>query len=650
MSYRLRKDSIKVAIQDGLPTPVTLAYKAMVDDLEKIFGTTTCGSDADIRVLLDASIGHDEAYRIEITSNGALISGSDDLGVIYGIYAFLSECLNVPPFYKIEGLQLEKRDHVDLEERIIESHPHTRFRGWFINDEDLLGGFRTKGKRDLDYEFYQDVIDPKMMDMLVETAMRMGYNLIVPSTLIDIENEPERSLLDVCRDRGMYISQHHIEPLGVSRFGFERFAKKHGFSTEFSYMRNKEAMIACWKHYAKLWSNYPRVIYQLGLRGGKDVPVWLAENGLGSSNKDRGDYISSAILQEYEIVKEALGHEPLTSSTLWMEGAELMRTHDLHLPKSAIVVMSDIGMSQLFGEDFFVIDREDDIKYGIYYHAAYWHTGPHLAEGVQPKKMEYTNGLLRSSRTDYYSIINVANVKELTHTIYIHSRMIWDDEPDLEKIEDRYVGFYSDDEKTGEKLKKAIGSYYSSLGDIGEEEYELFCGKYNFSYHKYTGLSFPVVSLNDGMVRSIVFVPFDEKPSKCNELKLNLMRRGVEMSDDIIASMKEVQGELSEGYKLGFGEHWLYQSEYWNVLFRAGLEIGLAIKSYKEEAPISKGLIEHYKKAQSEFGKLFPIRKKYYVGEYENWFNDDRKIGIRKLIDILDEEMGKAQAIEKASR
>ena len=61
----------------------------------------------------------------------------------------------------------------------MQEYPHTRFRGWFINDEDLLSGFMSKGKRNIDYIFYKDVIHPDLMEKIVETALGANASAVV---------------------------------------------------------------------------------------------------------------------------------------------------------------------------------------------------------------------------------------------------------------------------------------------------------------------------------------------------------------------------------------------------------------------------------------------------------------------------------------
>ena len=46
--------------------------------------------------------------------------------------------LCIPPFYFFEDIAVERKKQIALQEKIVQEYPHTKFRGWFINDEDLI--------------------------------------------------------------------------------------------------------------------------------------------------------------------------------------------------------------------------------------------------------------------------------------------------------------------------------------------------------------------------------------------------------------------------------------------------------------------------------------------------------------------------------
>lgn len=630
---------IKIYLLDKQYLSLIKASKDLLDDLNKLFNNASFTDDffdANIVLKIDDSLEHIEQYKYVIQDDKIIISGKDDLGLIFGIYQFLEQQLLIPPFYKIEGLKLQRREDIVLENKAYTNYPKTRFRGWFINDEDLLTDFKYKGHRNIDYMFYRNVISPEMIDLIAETCLRFGYNLIIPSTLVDINSPFEDDLLKTCSERGLYLSQHHIEPLGVSKFGFRDFALKFNYENNFSFVSNQEAIEKCWEYYAKKWSKYPRVIWQLGLRGGTDKPVWATDKNVGSSKKERGALISNAMKKQYEIIKNNYHYPLYFSSTLWMEGADLLKNNLIDLPQDVIIVFSDIGMSQMFGEDIFEVKKDINRNYGIYYHAAYWHTGPHLAEAVIPEKMLYCYDFLKQNNVNYYSMLNVANVKELTFSIFINRSLLWDDKINLENIYNQYTKLYL---KDNQKLIDNIKQYYLCLGDVGENEYYKFCHKYDFDYKKYNNLNFPVVSLNDGMIRAIVYQKMEQKQLRITKQIKDTLTYGNNHIDDVFTKMVEIKNELIPSYQKGFNSHWVFESYYWSNLFKFALDIYYGVESLNNND--KQSFKKYYSHSIQYLDNIINSRDEYFVDEYLHYQDKESKIDIKKMKNIILEEMEK---------
>lgn len=54
----------------------------------------------------------------------------------------------------------------------------------------------------------------------------------------------------------------------------------------FSYFINKEKVEEVWKVYANEWTNFPNVIWQIGLRRIGDRPMWLADLNVPQTDAD----------------------------------------------------------------------------------------------------------------------------------------------------------------------------------------------------------------------------------------------------------------------------------------------------------------------------------------------------------------------------
>lgn len=370
--------------------------------------------------------GYEQYGIISTPHDSYIIMGSDERGVIWGIYHFCEEVLGVDPMYfwtdsPVNELTQKKITRYEY----FSPPPAIKFRGWFINDEDLFTKWLPGcGTRNANYTFYREVINFDIIDRIIETALRLKINLLIPASLLDIMNPPEEELVKRVTRRGMFVSQHHIEPLGVSHFSYDTYWKSKNKKSRPSFVTNKEDMIQIWKEYVHRFAQYPNVIWQLGLRGRGDKPVWEHDAAIPQSMHARGRIISEAIQTQYDIIKNEVGHENFyTTSTLWMEGAALMNTGDLVFPERTIPVFSDKGTTQLFQEDFYTTKRKNNIEYGTYLHTAFWSDGPHLVRGTSLEKLYYNYQQIFEKKDSAYTILNVSNIREFSPAIEFSARI-----------------------------------------------------------------------------------------------------------------------------------------------------------------------------------------------------------------------------------
>lgn len=411
----------------GAPSGVKLALADLARDCRQALGGEAAVCDAqgcDIQVSIDPSLAGPEAWRIEVADKAVKIAGSDELGAIYGVYQFSRRFLGVDPFWFWKDQRLERREAVELKPQTLQSAPPTfRYRGWFVNDEDLLTEWKSGGgKRFIDYPFYFQVIHPDAADAIFETLLRAGGNLVIPASFVDVMNPPEAALVRRAAERGLYVTQHHIEPLGVSHFGFENFWKRRGRDLKMTYTSLPDEVRETWRAFAAKWRELAgdKVIWQLGLRGRGDRPVWSADKGV--TRKDAGAVISRAMADQWRIVREVDPRPaPPATTTLWLEGSELMSEGSLIIPEDVTIVFADEGKSQAMQQDFHKTARTAKAGYGVYYHVGFWMQGPHLVQGTRPEKLKRVFDEVVAKGDTRYAIINVCNVRE--HVLGVQAAM-----------------------------------------------------------------------------------------------------------------------------------------------------------------------------------------------------------------------------------
>lgn len=143
-----------IAVAPGEPECVRLAAEDLASDVQKITGRKPVVISAG-EVPLGACVtigtkpgGLWESYRVEAQEGRLAIEGGDARGTMFGVYAFIEAYLKVDPLGFWSGREPEKRAELRWDSVSLVAGPPTfKFRGWFINDEDLLTFWKPGGKR-----------------------------------------------------------------------------------------------------------------------------------------------------------------------------------------------------------------------------------------------------------------------------------------------------------------------------------------------------------------------------------------------------------------------------------------------------------------------------------------------------------------------
>ena len=423
-----------IAVAAGEPGFVRLAAEDLASDVQKITGRrpeVIAGGQAPAGACVVIGTkpgGAWESYRAEVRGGRLVIEGGDARGTMFGVYAFIERCLKVDPLYFWSGREPARRAELRWDSVALESgSPSFKFRGWFINDEDLLTEWKeSAGERHIEYQFYNQVVNRDVMRAVVESLVRSRFNLIIPASFIDILNPPEAAIVAECARRGVFVSQHHVEPLGVSAFSYFNYWKARGKDLKYSYFSQPEEVREVWRAYAEKWAAYPNVIWQLGLRGAADRPMWQSDASVPQSDEERGRIISEAMAAQVRILDEVCPGQPrLMSTTLWAEGSVLNQKGLLKIPEGAIAVFADNSPGWKWQRDFYETPRSPKNAYGVYYHHALIGCGPHLAQAVPPNKTFELLRLAQERGAGEYAIFNVSNIREFVLGIGATAEMTW---------------------------------------------------------------------------------------------------------------------------------------------------------------------------------------------------------------------------------
>ena len=583
----------------------------------------------------DADAVTDEGYSIRTEGSIIRISADSYLGTMWGIYAFSHTVLGVDPCYLFNDLEPQKHDSLEIADLHITEKPAVcGFRGVFINDEDLLTGWKGGGGiRYLNYTWYGVTVPESVMDMVVETVLRLRMNLIIPASFLDIDNPPEKALADAAAGRGIYVSQHHLEPLGLSHFTLENYCRKFSKSGTYSYIQNPELLDEAWKYYAAKWAEYDHVVWQIGLRGKADRPVWEEDTPSDEDMQKYGEFISSAMRHQKEIVQEATaGKARYFTSTLWMEGSGLMEKGYLDMDSDVISIFADTGTNQMYGAEYYQVPRSPALKYGIYYHLQYFHEGPHLAPQTGLDKLYHNIRTAFENGDNSYFILNVSNVREFVFELHACAEMLWDIRTfSKEDYLNRYCAVFR---SAADEMRDLISLYYQSLPELDISCLHKDLPKYfNYDYvnrapeiKNFILKEGNVLTHGRDLIGSFHSIPGDNLYREYYE-ELN---RVIPRYEEIDRRLNTVCGSLPERLRKHIEVKWLLYTKTLLCIYRWYVHLYDA-KVFCDRMD-SAGMIASLENACSSLEDYLRYRTCAEYGEFVHWFRGDTKMNVKQRL------------------
>ncbi len=442
-------------------TPVCRAIERFYRDLSMTLEEIPDSAGGGVIRVLQRDL-EKEAYRICIRSHREMVvEAADELGVIYGLNRISSQYLGVHPFWFWNDQNFIKRAAATVPEGILESEAKpVEFRGWFINDEVLLSHWN--GGKEEEYPW----------EMAFEALLRCGGNLIIPGT-----DKNSKKYGGLAADMGLWITQHHAEPLGA-----EMFSRAYpGLNPSFK--EYPELFRGLWED-GILSRHSDKVIWNLGFRGQGDVPFW-ENDPLYDTPQKRGELIGSIIREQYDLVKRYV-KEPVCCVNLYGETLELYRDGFLKLPEHIIMVWADNGygkmvsrrqwnhnprISALPAQEF----HGDD--HGVYYHVSFYDLQAANVLTMIPNSMEFVGRELTGAYNAGIRrlwLVNCSNIKPHVYPLdYIAA--LWNDlktRPDDHLKEYLECYFTPVSQEVLTEMKQCVQGYFHAMLSYGSREDE----------------------------------------------------------------------------------------------------------------------------------------------------------------------------------
>lgn len=397
--------------------PVRLATEDLASDFEKVLGAkpkiVTAVEDAGPLTIVVAEPGKlpsgvriaspsgTEAYSISVeaaklgkkSAREIVLAGSDMRGTIYAIYEFSEKVLGVDPMYYWTDQKPQKRTSVTVPAEVLKSYPAPvfRYRGFFINDEDLLTGWAPGEKTD------KTGIALSVWDKIYETTLRLKGNMVAPGTWIF----PDEAQVRLAAKRGLIVTQHHAIPLGLN-------VARWPEDVPYNYSTHPEILEQAWKDAVNSYLPDQEVLWSVGLRGLSDVTYASMDPSVRGNNKALGALITKAITDQINIVRAVRPNAQFVTN-LWQEGARLVQAGDLTIPKEVTKVWADDGYGYI--QDGGMVSAGQ----GIYDHVAMMNgRANQLSEMVPVEETLSELGRYIKADATSYLLLNTSDIRPVT--------------------------------------------------------------------------------------------------------------------------------------------------------------------------------------------------------------------------------------------
>jgi hypothetical protein len=482
-----------VVIDAAEPSALQKAAQDLARDLERVLGRPSpllraAPSPPHIRICFERPCPDGverprgiEVLRIRPQSGAVVLTGSDLRGAIYAIYEFAERFLGVEPLHYWVDQEPPRRSQVVISTEVTSGPPTFRYRGWFINDEDLLSGWKPGGKEG-------GGIALECWDKIFEALLRLKGNMIVPGTFI-FPDEPQ---VRAAGERGLIITQHHIEVLGTNTYRWPE-------DKPYSFGLYPDLLARAWRNSIRGYPPHQEVIWTLGYRGKHDRPFWDDDPSVGPSDAERARAIRAAIDKQIELLQaERPGAYMLMNA--WQEAVPFLRAGLLELPRGVTLVWPDNGHG--------IIRDEGTIRsgQGVYYHTAMLNFAANqLTEMVPLERIQRELGrAVRAGATEYL-LINTSDLRPVPLTTQAAMELAWNAGPWLlagEQAVQRYLEHWCERQfgpQAAPHLADYYRAYFAAPGRYGPAEHQTLADN---AYHTFA--RYMLVSLITGNRRIAV--------------------------------------------------------------------------------------------------------------------------------------------------
>jgi hypothetical protein len=400
------------------PAPIGEAAQDLASDFEKVLGSKPAivnrTEDAGAVTILigyqskilgslrPAGLTEPESFSISTTSarwkkgqptKVVLLAGADMRGTIYAIYQFSQEYLGTDPMYYWTDHEPAHQEQIEVPAGLKKDFPAPvfKYRGFFINDEDMLTGWAPGEKKD------HTGISLEVWNKIYETILRLKGNMVCPGTWIF----PDDPQVPLAGKRGLIITQHHAIPLGLN-------VARWPDNVPYSYTEHADILERAWKDAVAEYVPNQEILWTVGLRGLSDASYAAADPSVRNNDQALGALITKAIADQMSIVRASHPDAKFITS-LWQEGARLVQQGYLKIPPEVALEWADTGYGYLQ-------DKGEVAKgQGAYYHVAMMNSRANqLTEMVPMDRVAAELGRYIKVGATNYLLINTSDIRPVS--------------------------------------------------------------------------------------------------------------------------------------------------------------------------------------------------------------------------------------------
>ena len=423
-------------LPEKISEPIDRALKDLANDWYMVFGAEPliAKEATGAAVIIGGGIPAPtdrESFALRVKDEKLCLAGADELGLIHAIYTVSEKILGVNPFYFYNDIMPDRKDEIELSEALDLSHgsPAFRYRGFFINNEDMLTGSFPDPMR-------ENFIDLYYFEKYCELILRLHGNMIAPGT----RPYPDESVREVVLRRGMYVNDHHVTPLGLNVYLWPE-------DQEFSYVTNPEYMEKVWKQCVDA-QKHRKMFWTISFRGRGDQSFWSIDKNAPVTDADRAAVISRALHKQVELIREVQPEADIMFN-MYDEQAELCKQGLLKIPEGVTRVWPNDGAGMM--SDGGACAKGD----GIYFHITACRN--RYCEAVSPEQIYYEFNRFKDAGACGCLVVNVGNIRPFPISLGA-------------AMECAYDGGEYRSLSPKEGMKKYIGSYCKAIyGDAADE-------------------------------------------------------------------------------------------------------------------------------------------------------------------------------------